>query len=564
MLIGGYLYNKALNEWITQVVSGYMLGLVDDVAYDLQEKKLDLNTMTDSEIDAFLDSLSQANSESRFTLIDSSGKVLGDSQVNLMELKKLDDHSNRPEVVNALNSDQGISERYSATIGQSMLYVAKKLKLPPSKTGATKDYVLRLATPMTAVTSLARSLQVIVIAMMVSSLLILIFFSWYSHRKTMQFVDEERSYQDERIRQRTKEIELLHRLANMLAACNSIKEAQHVVADIIPRILGNINGCVSIIRESRNQLEVQLDWGGEWPASKLYAPHECWALRKGRHHLSHDEYHHLPCGHMIGCEEEGQTLCIPLTAHGNTVGMFHLFFGNNVELASYETKQLAFTIAEHLGLALANLNLQEKLRSQAMSDPLTGLFNRRYFEEAFDNEWLQAEDNGHPLSILMLDLDHFKRFNDNYGHDAGDYVLKEVSNLLQRSIGESHVACRLGGEELAVISPNASIEESMTLANKLVKEVRDLHLELNGLSLGQLGVSIGVATYPDLLTQPQALIKAADTALYQAKAQGRNRAVHTSDVDEHATTGQKKQDALVTGSFESDNIERLASPNNKS
>ncbi|MGF1740430.1 sensor domain-containing diguanylate cyclase [Vibrio profundum] len=208
--------------------------------------------------------------------------------------------------------------------------------------------------------------------------------------------------------------------------------------DIIPRLLGDLNGCVAIMRESRNQMEVQLDWGGEWPANKMYAPHECWALRKGKHHLSHDLYHYLPCAHMAG-QDKGQTLCVPLTAHGNTVGMFHIHFDNGEEFVSGETKQLALTIAEHLGLALANLSLQEKLRAQALSDPLTGLYNRRYFEEAMDSAWLHAEKYQKPLSIIMLDLDHFKRFNDNFGHDAGDYVLKEVSSLLKKMVESSYV-----------------------------------------------------------------------------------------------------------------------------
>lgn len=281
------------------------------------------------------------------------------------------------------------------------------------------------------------------------------------------------------------------------------------------------------MRDSRNQLEVKLDWGGEWPASKLYTPNECWALRKGKFHLSREQYHNLPCIHMNQSEiDEPLTMCIPLTAHGHTVGMFHLCLDGTNTLTD-DTKQLAFTIAEHLGLALANLRLQEKLRSQAMRDPLTGLFNRRYFEEVFEKEWVESSQSNAPISLLMLDLDYFKRFNDNFGHDAGDYVLKEVANLLTREIDEKHIACRLGGEELAVIAPNCSIKESIAIANQIVNAVRALHLDMNGLSLGQLGVSIGVVTYPDFQGSTTELVKAADTALYQAKDNGRSQAIHT-------------------------------------
>jgi diguanylate cyclase (GGDEF)-like protein len=207
--------------------------------------------------------------------------------------------------------------------------------------------------------------------------------------------------------------------------------------------------------------------------------------------------------------------------------VFHLYFGHNNQIISEETKQVAYTLAEHLGLALANLSLQEKLRSQAMRDALTGLYNRRYFEEVLDSEWSKANQDDIPLSLLMLDLDHFKRFNDNFGHDAGDYVLKEVASLLNRSIEDGQVACRLGGEELAIICPNTTVEESLTLANHIVEDVRELHLDMKGLSLGQLGVSIGVATFPDLNASPQELVKVADTALYQAKDNGRSQAIHS-------------------------------------
>ncbi|NRF25312.1 diguanylate cyclase [Vibrio coralliilyticus] len=539
MVVGGYYYDKTLDNWVTDIVSNYMSNLLDDVSHQIQEKELDLYDMSQPEIDNFLDNLSQSSFEQRFTIIHSSGAVLGDSQLTNREISQLEDHSSRPEIIAALSGETGLSKRFSQSLNQELLYVAKKLELPEDDHGHDSTYVLRLAMPMTSLYAMSADLKLIEHALMAFSLAILILLTWLSNRKIYKLVKEERDQQEYRIQKSTQEIELLHQLANMLAACNSVKEAQVVVADIIPRVLGKVNGCVSIMRDSRNQLEVKLDWGGEWPASKLYAPNDCWALRKGKYHLSKEKHHNLSCTHMSSSSIEGLTLCVPLTAHGNTVGMFHLYFDEQSEEISEDTKQLAFTIAEHLGLALANLSLQEKLRSQAMRDPLTGLFNRRYFEEIFEKEWAKASQDDCPMSLLMLDLDHFKRFNDNFGHDAGDYVLKEVANLLKREIGDEHVACRLGGEELAVISPNCSISESMDLANQIVDSVRDLHLDMKGLSLGQLGVSIGVTTFPDLNTSTTELIKAADTALYQAKDNGRSQAVHTQSKEylKHLETG---------------------------
>ncbi|WP_394251560.1 GGDEF domain-containing protein [Vibrio profundi] len=554
MVVGGYFYNRTLDDWLTKIVSSYMYGLIDDVSYQMQVLQLDLYDMEIEEIDNFLSHMPQANFGRRFTIIHSSGKVLGDSQLTEREISALDDHSARPEIIAALADNDGISKRHSPTLNQDLLYVAKKLELHEDGHGHDSTYVLRLAMPMTTLYAMARDLQIIVVALMGCSLIVLVFSSWYSNRKIFHVVNQERDKQEERIRKSTQEIELLHRLANMLAACNSINEAQKVVADIVPRVLGDINGCVSIMRESRNQLEVKLDWGGNWPANRMYAPHDCWALRKGKHHLSRDEHHNLPCSHMSQCEEHGLTLCVPLTAHGNTVGMFHLYFGEQAVSVDEETKQLAFTIAEHLGLALANLSLQEKLRSQALSDPLTGLYNRRFFEEAIENEWSKSGQTQEPLSLLMLDLDHFKRFNDNFGHDAGDYVLKEVSNLIKRVIDEDHVACRLGGEELAVLSPNCNAKDALELANVIVQAVRELHLDMKGLSLGQLGVSIGVTTYPELNASTQEMVKAADTALYQAKDNGRSQAIHTNI----SLDSEKDQDSKDTSDiFKAKNVKPI-------
>ncbi|KJY82727.1 diguanylate cyclase [Vibrio galatheae] len=534
MLIGGYVFHNTMLNWTNRIVSGYMSGLLDDVAYQIHEHKLDLYSMTPESVDDFIDNLSQSRIGQRFTVIHSSGKVLGDSQLPKREIELLDDHSQRTEIASALNSGFGISKRYSESLNQDLLYVAKLLKLPPAEYDHDTKYVIRMAMPLTTLAAMTNDLEHIIYALMFASFVVIIASSWFSHRKMYALVNYERQQQERRIEKSTREIALLHQLANMLAACNSIKEAQVVVADIIPRLLGDINGCVSIMRESRNQLEVKLDWGGEWPSSKVYTPNDCWALRKGKFHLSHEKHHNLVCNHMSDLEEDGSTLCIPLTAHGNTVGMFHLYFGDQSLHVSEEIKLLAFTLAEHLGLGLANLSLQEKLRSQAMRDPLTGLFNRRYFEEVFDKEWSKAEHDHQPLSLLMLDLDHFKRFNDNFGHDAGDYVLKAISSLLNRIIDENQVACRLGGEELAIICPDTSSHTALSLAKHIVDSVRELHLDLKGLSLGQLGVSIGVTTFPDFDASTEELIKAADTALYQAKQQGRSQAVHSHISEETA------------------------------
>lgn len=534
-LLGGYLYERTLEEWLTDVVSGHMIGLLKDVESEIEEQKIQFYDLSSDEVDDFLDGLSQASSEQRFTIIHESGKVLGDSKLTKREIRDLENHSQRDEIKSALETGQGSAKRFSTSSNRNLLYVAIRLEVEDEEHGHQDEhedehssvYVLRGAMPMTSLHSMATELRYIIYLLMFCSMLVLIASSWFSYRRITKVIDQETQDQEERINRSTREIELLRQLANTLAACTNIDEARLVVQDIAPRIIGDINGCISIMRESRNLLEVKIDWGEDWPAAFAFAPHDCWALRKGKYHLSREKNHQLDCSHMGELCSEHTTMCIPLVAHGNTVGVFHLYFANTNTEFTQETVELAFTLAEHLGLALANLRLQEKLRSQAMRDPLTGLFNRRYFEDAFDRQWLTANESRSFLSMFMLDLDHFKRFNDNFGHDAGDYVLKEISSLFSRTVKERGIVCRIGGEEFAVICPKLEPDEAISLANIIIEEVRELHLDMRGISLGQLGISVGLATYPDLDVSKEELIKLADTALYEAKERGRSQVVYS-------------------------------------
>ncbi|CAH7146411.1 Diguanylate cyclase [Vibrio chagasii] len=452
--------------------------------------------------------------------------VIGDTDLSDHALASVENHSNRPEFQQALKTGLGSDVRFSTVTSVDRIYYSHKESMNGS------SFVIVISSPMHQLKQMNFQLMGILLGMVVLSLSFLIGTSYVSNRQIVHKVEEEQKKQDERIRQRTHEIELMHRLANMLAACNNMVEAQQIVSDILPRILGKVNGSVSLMRASRNQLITQLDWGDTWPGSTSFAPEECWSLRKGRAHQSNDDFHSLTCGHMHEMENN-QTLCIPLTAHGNTIGIMHLYFGQGHIEIDPITEQLAFSVSEHLGLALANLSLQEKLRSQALSDPLTGLFNRRFFEQKLEEHSMNSATSEQPLSLLMLDLDHFKRFNDNFGHDAGDFVLKEISALLKQSVSEDEIACRLGGEELAVLLPHYTMQQATEFGQTLCDAVRSMHLEHKGLSLGQLGVSIGVATYPKPASDTESLVKMADNALYMAKDMGRSRVVNYDEYSRH-------------------------------
>jgi diguanylate cyclase (GGDEF)-like protein len=186
-------------------------------------------------------------------------------------------------------------------------------------------------------------------------------------------------------------------------------------------------------------------------------------------------------------------------------------------------RQLAFTVADQVGLALSNLRLQESLRDQAIRDPLTGLFNRRYMEESLDREVRRARRRQVALGVIMIDIDHFKHFNDTFGHAAGDALLRAMGSLLQRHTRGEDIACRYGGEEFTLILLEASEEDTRDRATHLCQEAARLDVAYGHQPLGSITISVGVAVYPEHGQSVDALLKAADTALYRAKAAGRDR-----------------------------------------
>jgi len=167
----------------------------------------------------------------------------------------------------------------------------------------------------------------------------------------------------------------------------------------------------------------------------------------------------------------------------------------------------------------------QDLKEQAITDPLTGLLNRRYLREYLPRELTRARRSGTSLAVFMVDLDYFKRINDTFGHDAGDLVLKELGMLLKNQIRTSDVACRFGGEEFALVMPDASLEGARQKADAIRIAVSELDLKYNGTPLGRITASLGIALFPDHAADADALMRIADEALYHAKGAGRNRAV---------------------------------------
>jgi diguanylate cyclase (GGDEF)-like protein len=193
--------------------------------------------------------------------------------------------------------------------------------------------------------------------------------------------------------------------------------------------------------------------------------------------------------------------------------------------------RLALAVAEHAALGLANIRLRETLREQAIRDPLTGLYNRRYLEATLERELRRAARNRHPVGIIVLDIDHFKHYNDTYGHDAGDTVLRALGIFLLGSVRADDIVCRYGGEEFVLVLPSAPQAAALARAEQICRGVRALRVSHQERSLGPITVSLGITTMPEDELSFAAALARADAALYAAKRGGRDRAVLHSHED---------------------------------
>ncbi|HEY7677737.1 MAG TPA: diguanylate cyclase, partial [Candidatus Methylomirabilis sp.] len=331
------------------------------------------------------------------------------------------------------------------------------------------------------------------------------------------------------VAERTREVELLNQMGEMLQACQSLEEAYSVVDELAGQIFAGDAGVVFILNAPRKLLEVAAVWGRS-PAGKreVFAPEECWALRRGRAHLVEDTGSGLLCKHLPA-PPPASYLCLPLVAHGEALGVLHLASAGEAPPGGAgitpARQRLADTVGRQLALSLANVRLRETLRIQSIRDPLTGLFNRRYMEEILEREVRWGERKFRPVGVIMLDIDHFKQVNDTFGHDAGDAVLREVGAMLQAKVRAVDVACRYGGEEFVLILPEASLENTRRRAEQLREAAKRHHISHEGKAIGQVSISLGAAVFPDHGATAEAVIRAADAALYRAKVAGRDRVV---------------------------------------
>jgi diguanylate cyclase (GGDEF)-like protein/PAS domain S-box-containing protein len=322
--------------------------------------------------------------------------------------------------------------------------------------------------------------------------------------------------------ERSHRATLLAKMGEHMQSCISKDEVFAAAVGFAPKIFLN-RGALALLNPARNLAEVIGSWADCNLPTPVFETTACWALRTGHPHLVRAGDLTAPCDHAAGVKNT--YLCLPIVAQGEALGVLH--FQATDAAPELDESELSFktTFAGQIGLSIANIRLREALRTQSVRDALTGLYNRRYLEETLEREIRRAARADMSLGILMLDLDHFKSFNDTYGHEAGDAVLRETGALLVKNVRAEDFVCRFGGEEFVVILPTAAVESSRARAERLRSKIKELTVLHQGKSLGMITVSIGVAAFPIDGGSLKELLAAADAALYRAKREGRDRVV---------------------------------------
>ena len=328
---------------------------------------------------------------------------------------------------------------------------------------------------------------------------------------------------------RSKEINLLSEMGSWLQSCQTADEAYAVIAKSAEQLFPEWSGALYIISASRNAVDAVADWGKPSGSERVFGPDDCWALRRGQPHWFAVGGKSTNCRH-INPARTVKALCVPLMAQGEALGILSLQLLNpaaqqeSLSLpADGAERRLAAVLAENVCLALGNLKLRETLKNQSIRDPLTGLFNRRYMEDSLEREISRANRNRSSVAIIMMDLDRFKRFNDTFGHQAGDALLRAFGDFLIKNTRGQDIACRYGGEEFAVVLSDTTLDGAVKRADILREEVRQLKVHYGGQLLGMVSLSVGLALFPDHGTTIAEVLRAADQALYSAKREGRDR-----------------------------------------
>ncbi|MDP9467841.1 MAG: sensor domain-containing diguanylate cyclase [Chloroflexota bacterium] len=337
-------------------------------------------------------------------------------------------------------------------------------------------------------------------------------------------VDAQERYRDARVEAETAAT--FNQLAELTSFANDEATLVEAATRVLERIAPSPRGEVSLLNNSTNKLVVSASWGdgGREVGSTADVDRidRCPGIRRATAYVADDLSDDLTVRCPVHPALSGTVVCLPMPALGAFVGVIHL---ERSAANSFDplTVQSAARTAEQVALAIANARLMKTMEGLAMTDPLTGLHNARFFDAYLENQYVLAEREQEPIGLIMLDVDNFKKFNDNYGHPAGDEALRTVSRAMRSTIRAADVVARYGGEEFIVALHRAKLDDVKVIAEKLRVAVEQAVVEIGPGRYGRLTISLGVVSTDVHHVDQKRLVSLADAALYRAKAGGRNR-----------------------------------------
>ena len=296
-----------------------------------------------------------------------------------------------------------------------------------------------------------------------------------------------------------EQLSILAKMLECLYSCPSKKEADHLLSYYLPQIFKDFSGHFMATNQQKTTERIV-----SWPKF------DCG--------INPDNLYQN-CAILRANIDVKTCFCTSVIAGGQEIGILYIQAAKK-PILSHQQRELAMTISKHIGVAFSNIQEKENLQQQCVKDPLTGLYNRRHLEELIQKEMTYSARVGRPLTVFLLDIDHFKKINDNYGHGVGDLVLQTLGNFLKDNIRQKDYAYRYGGEEFLLVCPEMSAEQAKQVGENLREGVKNLHFYPEKASIT---ISIGIATFPNHAVSANSLINRADQALYRAKELGRDR-----------------------------------------
>ena len=456
-------------------------------------------------------------SGARFTFINDHGWVIGDSDVAFNQVVSMANHIERSEIQQALQSGHGSARRHSETLHHDFFYVAilKTIEI----NGRPVDLFARVSFSAETISAQIMDMRLTLLVISTFGVVTLTIIIVIAMRRMARAKEREQQILKSKLDQQDSEIEAMQELDSLLGACIELDDANKVINQLLPNLLDQSSGGISVYKSSRNTLVTDMFWGKPWLADTEFPPNQCWALRKGHEHLFNGGAKGVACEHFSQDQALNQSsLCVPLIAHGETVGVMHI----HQQQFSDQLITLINSVAKRIGIAIANVQLKHSLRQQAIRDSLTNLYNRRYLFETLEQLVARSLRSNSPIGIIMIDIDHFKKLNDSYGHDAGDIALKTAADFFVKGTRAGDVVCRYGGEEFCIVCPDSSIEQTVSIAQKICIGVAGLEIKINHNEKITMTLSAGVSAFVDEENMIHGVISQADQALYQAKSDGRN------------------------------------------